>query len=458
MRRRTYDRDVTISAVPGQGGGWLGGVERQSRAHPWAVDILLALAVAAVIGSLTVGALQSIRLQASWLTAAVAAFAVLHLSVAARRRAPAAAYALASLAMLVVVLVPDARNTNTATVPAQVPMLFMPSSLVFLLILFTVAGQPRDRRLRALALVIAVAGAVLAAVRAGTVVQRVYPGGWLVPGYAAAALVVVVLATWSLGSLRLIRRQRGEAEQVEATRLAVLEERTRIARDMHDIVAHSLAVIVRQAEGGAFAAARAPDQAAQVLRVIADTGRAALDDMRGLVGVLRGGDGADGEAGAGGVATGPQLSLADLSALLDRVHDTGLDVECVHHGTPFPVGAATELAAYRVVQEALTNAVKYAGSHARVRVRLEWSADDLAVDVTDDGGARNGAASKSTSDVAGNRASGGAPALPVPGAGAGLQGLRERVAAAGGTFSSGRLDTGFRVRATFPRRHAGAAR
>jgi signal transduction histidine kinase len=427
------------------------------------VDILFALALAAVLGALTLSALQGIQLATAWLAAAVTAFGVLHCSVAFRRRAPVAAYGMASLAMLVVVSVPNSHAIGASGKAAEVPMLFMPSSLVFLLILYAVASQPHQRR-RTLALLAALAGAVLAALRAGNALEQVYPGGWLVFGYVAASLMIIVAATWSLGSFQLIRRQRAEAERVEAARLAVLEERSRIARDMHDIVAHSLAVIVRQAEGGAFAAAQAPEQAAQALRVIANAGRGALDDMRGLLRVLRSTDGENAAAAA-------PPSLADLPGLLDRAHDAGLDAEWVRQGTPFEVGAATELAAYRVVQEALTNAIKYAGPHARVLVRLEWSGDGLAVEVTDDGGsAETGRACPGSSGAGASEAGSpdpcssdadsypGGPHPPVPGAGAGLQGLWERVAAAGGVFTARRLATGFQVRATFPRRRDEGAR
>jgi signal transduction histidine kinase len=390
--------------------GWLGGLER--RMHAWVVDVVFSLALAAVLGPLTVGAVRSADMSSAELVSAGIAFGVLHAVVAIRRTATAVAYVAASLAMLTVVLIPDARTADAA-----VPILFMPSSLVFLVPLYTVAARP-PRRFGALVLPIALVGAVLATIRSAGALRQVYPGAWWVPVYLGAGLIITVLATWGLGYLRLIRRQRDAAARAEATRRAVLEERSRIARDMHDVVAHSLAVIVRQAEGGAFAAARAPEQAAQALRVIADTGRDALNDMRGLLGVLRG----PAEVSA---------SLADLPELLDRVREAGLDVECVRQGTPYELGAATELAAYRVVQEALTNVIKHVGRGAGTRVLLEWTAADLVVEITDSGPAGHD---------------------PVPGAGAGLQGLRERVAVVGGTFEAGPLDTGFRVRAVFPRR------
>ena len=182
---------------------------------------------------------------------------------------------------------------------------------------------------------------------------------------------------------------------------------------MHDIVAHSLAVIVRQAEGGAFVAGQDPRAAGRVLQTIAGTGRSALADMRGLLGVLRDpASGSDGEPGGSSEAE----PVAELTG----------------SGAPFAIGAATELAVYRLAQEGLTNSVKHAGPRAHVAVALRWQPQELTVEVVDDGG-------------------GSMPAPPVPGAGAGLQGLRDRIAAAGGTFSATPRELGFAVRARFPR-------
>lgn len=131
--------------------------------------------------------------------------------------------------------------------------------------------------------------------------------------------------------------------------------------------------------------------------------------MRGLVGVLR-----DPAAGP----DPPQPTLADLPALVAGLRDTGVDVERVETGAPFPIGAATELAGYQLAQAGLTNPVRHAGAGARVAVVVAWQPSDLAVEVIDDGGAVTGPPR-------------------VPGTGAGLPGLRDRVASAGGTFSAG---------------------
>ena len=428
-----YDWAVTVAEPAAH---WLGGVERWSRAHGWASDALAALALTAVLGGLSISGSQGLHWSLVWVIVLIVAFAVLHLTVAFRRRWPEFAYAAASVALLVIVLAPDAQVSQPVSGgPARVPALFLPSSLVFLVVLFSVAARASTARSRA-ALVLALAGVGIATATAADALRRFTAGGWLIVFYVFAGFGLIVVMTWNLGRLALVRRQRAAAERAEAARLAVLEERANIAREMHDIVAHSLAVIVRQAEGGAFVAGQDPRAAGQVLQAIAGTSRSALADMRGLLGVL--GDPASGSGGeprgsskAGPVAA-PHPGLADLPRLVAGVRDTGVDAELTESGAPFAIGAATELAVYRLAQEGLTNAVKHAGPGAHVAIALVWQPQELTVEVVDDGG-------------------GSMPAPAVPGAGAGLQGLRDRVAAVGGTFSAIPRELGFAVRARFPR-------
>jgi signal transduction histidine kinase len=165
--------------------------------------------------------------------------------------------------------------------------------------------------------------------------------------------------------------------------------------------------------------------------------------MRGLLGVLRDSQGDPrAHADAADAAAAPQPTLADLPRLVAGVRDSGVDAWLTESGARFAVGPATELAVYRLAQEGLTNAVKHAGPPAQVEVALCWAPDGLTVEVIDDGG---GAAP-------------GQPGLrdrpaerPVPGAGAGLSGLRERIVAVGGTFSAAPRERGFRIAARFPR-------
>jgi signal transduction histidine kinase len=191
---------------------------------------------------------------------------------------------------------------------------------------------------------------------------------------------------------------------------------------MHDIVAHSLAVIVRQAEGGSAIAARSPDRTAQALAVIADTAREALTDMRGTLQVLR-------EAAPREEAVQP--SLAAVPTLVERVRATGLDVRLVERGSADAVTAGAATAAYRLIQEALTNSVKHAGADPTVTVTIAHAARASVITVEDDGGEHS------------------RHRPTVPGAGVGLRGVEDRVQAAGGTFEAGPAGGGFRVRAEF---------
>lgn len=228
-------------------------------------------------------------------------------------------------------------------------------------------------------------------------------------------------------------------ERDQRVQMAAAGERTRIARELHDIVAHSLAVIVVQADGGAAAVKKKPELAEQVLKTIADTSRDALAEMRGLVGVLR----ADplSHPSVGGETfsdTGfaPQPGIKNLPTLVDQVRQAGVIVELQVAGLEQDLPAGADLTVYRVVQEALTNVLKHAGPAARADVEL-WVEEPalggpgvLMIDVTDTG---RGAAA--VSDGAGN----------------GLVGMRERVALHGGSvLARPRAGGGFRVLATLP--------
>ena len=243
----------------------------------------------------------------------------------------------------------------------------------------------------------------------------------------AFALLVVA---WALGdAIRSRRAQQAEhlrlAEQEaaaahEESARAVIEERLRIARELHDVVAPSMSLIAVQAGVGAHVIRDDPDAAARALDVIAETSRSALDQTRALVGLLR----EDGER-----ATRPPLrGLDDLDALVDDVGRAGVAVRLVRTGTAYVVDAPVALAAYRVVQESLTNVLKHTTADA-ASVRVTWSDDALDLEVVDPGPARHPTASS---------------------AGHGLLGLEERVHLLGGRISSGPDGAGFRVAATLP--------
>jgi signal transduction histidine kinase len=233
-----------------------------------------------------------------------------------------------------------------------------------------------------------------------------------------------------------------ERERDQLARLTVADERAAIARELHDVVAHSLSVMIVQADGASYAVARDPGRATAAIRQVAATGRDALDDMRRLVGVLRGtgsfADPADDAPPDGDRVDGMdpgrrRAGLAELPSLLDRARSAGLAVEADVDPDLARIPAGIELTVYRIVQEGLTNVLRHAGPDARVRLRIGRSGPRLAVELTDDGG-------------------GGRVATP-PGrqAGHGLVGMRERVAVHGGAFTAGPLlGAGWRISVELP--------
>lgn len=245
---------------------------------------------------------------------------------------------------------------------------------------------------------------------------------WSLVGFAAA-LVVIFAVLWRRAEARWVELDRRAAHQTTAAgALAASDERARIAREMHDVVAHTLTVVVAQADGGRFAAKTDPEAAAHTLDTIADVGRSALTEMRALLGVLRD---SDGEA-----AMGPQPSLADIPALVAATREGGLDVSYVTTGTPRPLPIGAGLALYRVAQEALTNVLKHAGPAATAFVQLTWEADAVMLTVSDDG---RGAAAH------------------TDGGGQGLAGMTERATIFGGTLRAGpKAGGGYLVRARLP--------
>jgi signal transduction histidine kinase len=246
----------------------------------------------------------------------------------------------------------------------------------------------------------------------------------------------VVAATWVLGyfahnyrayAARLEERT-AELEQAreELARRAVTKERLRLARELHDVVAHAMSVIAVQSGVGAHVAATQPKEARRSLAAIEATSRAALEELRRLLGVLRQEDEPQGDLA-------PVPGLADLDSLLAEVSKAGLAVKLQVNGTRPSVPAGVDLSAYRIVQEALTNVVKHAGP-ARAQVVVGYRDQEVTVEVTDDG--RGAVTSVSDGRV---------------GSGHGLIGMRERVQAFGGDLQTGpRPGGGFRVAARLP--------
>ena len=253
--------------------------------------------------------------------------------------------------------------------------------------------------------------------------------------WVALELAVPIACSWIFGDSVAYRRahnawleeraRRAEAERDAKARLAAAAERSRIAREMHDIIAHDLSVIVGLADGGRYAAAHSPERSSQALGAIASTGREALSELRRLLGVLT-------EDHGRAADLAPQPGIADLEALLDRVRAAGLPVIAVMQGDPAGLSEGQQLTVYRIVQEALTNTLKHAGPAATAKVILGYADGAVDVQVTDTGL--------------------GAAAGSSDGDGRGLHGMRERAAVYDGTLQAGPVLSGggWRVAAHLP--------
>ncbi|NGO78716.1 sensor histidine kinase [Streptomyces sp. YC504] len=248
---------------------------------------------------------------------------------------------------------------------------------------------------------------------------------------APMAVAAVGLRSWKLRSDESRTRLSAlEREQAESLRRAVEQERARIARELHDVVTHNVSVMIIQAGAARKIMRTSPDRAAEALLAVEAGGRAAMTELRHVMGLLTMPDTdlADADPAGTEPELAPQPGLDQLESLVSRVRDTGLAVDLTVTGTPRPLAPGIELAAYRVVQEALTNTVKHA-SGARAHVTVDHAPDRLRVEVTDTGG-RPGEGT---------------------GSGRGLIGLRERLAVHGGTLTTGRrLTGGYRVEALIP--------
>jgi signal transduction histidine kinase len=234
------------------------------------------------------------------------------------------------------------------------------------------------------------------------------------------------------------RAATAERERDHLTQLAAADERAAIARELHDVVAHSLAVMIVQADGATYAIDNAPDQARGAMGTIAATGRDALEDMRRIVGVLRGTASTADETGER-----RRISVDQIGGLVERARSAGMAVELHTDGEPTGLSPAEELTIFRLVQEALTNGLRHAGQGAQVSVSLTFRPRAVTVDVVDDGAGQLVA-------VGGDGFADTPPALP-PSGGHGVIGMRERVAVHGGEFNAGpRLGGGWRVYAVVP--------
>ena len=389
-------------------------LERARSLNPLAVDAGLA-ALAFVLGVSTVYA-QEIEAGLVEPTAlAVVTTLVVSAPVAVRRRAPLLALIVASIGILVHIV-------------ADWPEGFLPGTMM--LLTYTVAAWDTPRR----------AGVGLAIIWATLIVLGLSdtPG---LDTIGVAGNIAIFTVWWTIGIALRARRQTLEARVREAEERAnverqsaaraLAEERLRIAQELHDVVAHSMSVIAVQAGVGAHVLTDRPDQARAALDAISATSRGTLTEMRRLLGVLRDNEGERSDA--------PAPGLGDLPSLVEDVRRAGVPVsltvsgsdDCPHRGTDECAHAGIELSAYRVVQEALTNVIKHAGSPSKVDVAVRYVPGGLEVEVADDGR--------------------GAAALNATPGGHGLLGMRERVELWGGDLSVGPAEGGgYRVRAQLP--------
>ncbi|MFF0558774.1 sensor histidine kinase [Streptomyces sp. NPDC004266] len=270
---------------------------------------------------------------------------------------------------------------------------------------------------------------VAASLLAGALLHAVFPLVPDVDGDLVPVLVLLPLALASHGVHLWRQRERTlRAEQEAQLRRAVEAERSRIARELHDVVTHNVSMMTIQAGAARTVLTTSPEQAREAMLAVEAAGRTAMSELRHVMGLLT--MAADGPDPAADVTLAPQPGLDRLGELTDRVRSSGVPVEVAVRGVPVELPAGVDLAAYRVVQEALTNAVKHADG-ARVSVTVEYGTDRLRVEVSDTGGRRLRTAE--------------------PGGGHGLLGLRERLAVYGGTLDAGsRPHGGYRVRAVIP--------
>ena len=344
-----------------------------------------------------------------------------------RRRPLAVMAAVSALALLQVLLFPASADPRPFDVGVLVAM-------------YSVVKYGRHLWHGLLAAVPVVIGAVIevarhAVTRPGVSAAQVWGEQlFFVLGVCAAVwLTAFTIRTRRLYVLGLEERAAtAEREREHLATIAVAEERATIARELHDVVAHSMAVMIVQADGASYAVDQDPEQARVAIKQVAATGRDALEDMRRLVGVLRGADSdSDPDAGA---ADRRRAGLDQVVTLAERARSAGLTVTLSEDERPPSLPAAVELTVFRILQEALTNVLRHAGPGARVALFLRYRPGVVGVEVTDDGGGR-----LATESV---RASG---------AGHGLVGMRERVAVHAGTFAAGpRLGGGWSVTAEVP--------
>lgn len=397
--------DVTI-AIPAR-------LRRWSAEHPFTVDVLIALSV----GAFSLLGLDGVEPQGSERAPDLLAVALVvgqTVSFVYRRRAPLPSLVAVALFTATFWVLDYATTVDVFTLLA-----------VYAAVLH--GGSDRTRVWR-------VVGAVVAGVSVIAVLGVLSPSDDL-PAAAVIGIAGLHLTAAIAGEVVYDRRSRldeleqravrAESERNLLAREAIREERARIARDLHDVVAHGMSVMVVQAGAAERVVATDPDSARKALGHIQNAGRDALTEMRRMLDLLR-------EEHPAALDLAPQPTVDDLHNVVRQCTDSGIPTQLMIDGQPTARSVGQEMAAYRIAQEALTNVIKHAGDTARAVVRVQYRADDIRLEVTDDG---VGATEHDVSVATGH----------------GIVGMRERVELYGGRFRAGpRPGGGFRVAATIP--------
>jgi signal transduction histidine kinase len=389
-----------------------GAIRRFWGAHPVFFDALIAGIY--LVPTLTVGIVKMVT-EPSWqLAVGLVLSAIAGAALFLRRHQPWAVFAVGMVLLVVTVAI----SHDIDFVPA----------------LFALYALAVYRSARAAWLGFAVfAAATGAALAIGALLARVVVYAPLDNNPVLSGIIVIlaglfwVLIGNNIGNRRrylvalIDRAQQLARERDQQAVIAAAAERSRIAREMHDIVSHSLTVMITLADGSASVAAASPERSVEAMRMVAETGRSALGDMRRLLGVLRASEG-------NGADHAPQPGLSELGELVERFRAAGLPVRITVSGPP-PTDTGQQLTVFRVVQEALTNALRYAALATVVDATIAFTTESITITVDDDA-ALHGA--------------------PGQGSGRGLLGLRERVGLYGGTLEAGpKPGGGWRLRAIF---------
>lgn len=324
-------------------------------------------------------------------------FAVLHGASLLAVRRPRTAFLLASAVMLLLVLIPAARDASAT---------MHPSAAVYLLCLAQIAVRERVR-LSVVALAVALVGAGMIAVAEPSFAGAPAADARLLRLGAFLGLAASATAAWACGLLVRSATSRAEERTAVRVRQAIADERMRISGELHDVIAHAMTVMIAQSEVARALVRERPEVSERALGVVVDTGRDALRGMRSILA-------ADGDA-----PKEPTPTAGSLAELVAAVHSPACVVELVETGERRDLAPASALALHRAVREGLTNAMRHALPPLQVEVRLAWSEEHVIAEVEDDGGS-----GRSGSDL---------------GTGTGLVSLAERIRLAGGSLASGRV-------------------